>query len=173
MTHISSTSDRIRLMSSDDLQQVLAWRNHPDIRRYMYTQHEIKLGEHQRWYEQASHDTYKHLLIFEADETPMGFVQFSQLNGSPIVDWGFYAAPDAHKGMGRRLGWAALRYAFQHLKLHKICGQALAYNEPSISFHRALGFQQEGRLRDQHFDGQNYHDVLCFGLLSSEWQPDH
>ena len=173
MTDIPATPDRIRLMSPDDLRQVLSWRNHPNIRRYMYSQHEIKLAEHQRWFEKSTQDPHKNLLIFEAEDNPMGFVQLSQLDGSPIVDWGFYTAPDARKGMGRRLGRAALRYAFQHLELHKICGQALAYNEPSISLHRALGFQQEGWLREQRFDGQYYHDVLCFGLLSSEWQPDH
>lgn len=160
-------------MTANDLQQVLDWRNHPNIRNYMYTRHEIDAAEHQCWFEQASKDPHKHLLIFESKEIPMGFIQFSQLNGGPIVDWGFYAEPDAPKGTGRRLGWSALRYAFNHLRLHKICGQALANNEPSISFHLALGFQQEGRLRDQRFDGQYFHDVLCFGLLSSEWQPDH
>jgi len=32
-----------------------------------------------------------------------------------------------------------------------------------------LGFQREGVLRQQHFDGQQYHDVVCFGLLANEW----
>lgn len=41
----------IRPMVYADLERVLAWRNHPDVRRYMYTQHEITLDEHQRWYE--------------------------------------------------------------------------------------------------------------------------
>lgn len=172
MTLAASIRDHIRLMTADDLHLILAWRNHPDIRRYMYTQHEIPLVEHQRWFEQASQNPSKHLLIYTAEENPMGFIQLSLLSNSPNADWGFYAAPDAPKGTGRRLGRAALSYAFEHLGLHKICGQALAYNEPSIRFHRALGFQQEGLLRDQHYDGQTYHDVLCFGLLTSELQPD-
>lgn len=172
MTLAASIRDHIRLMTADDLHLVLAWRNHPDIRRYMYTHHEIPLVVHQRWFEQASQNPSKHLLIYTVEENPMGFIQLSLLSDSPIADWGFYAAPDAPKGTGRRLGRAALSYAFQHLGLHKICGQALAFNEPSIRFHRALGFQQEGLLRDQHYDGQTYHDVLCFGLLTSELQPD-
>jgi len=166
-----TTDDRVRLMISDDLHQVLSWRNHPDVRRCMYTQHEITMEEHRHWFEQASQDQRKHLLVFEADATPLGFIQFSQLGGSAIADWGFYAAPEAPKGYGRRLGRAALDYAFGQLNLHKVCGQALAFNERSIHFHRALGFQQEGRLREQHFDGQQYHDVLCFGLLQPEWRP--
>lgn len=172
MSRASPIQDNIRLMTSDDLQLVLSWRNHSSVRRYMFTQHEITLDEHQRWFAQASRNPGKHLLIYVAEESPVGFVQLSQSGGTPIADWGFYAAPDAPKGTGRNLGRAALGYAFEHLGLHKICGQALAYNEPSIRLHCALGFQQEGLLRDQHYDGQIYHDVLCFGLLISRWQPN-
>lgn len=157
-------------MASEDLALVLSWRNHPKIRRYMFTQHEITLAEHQRWFEQASKNACKQLLIFEVEAIPQGFVQLTQLENNPIADWGFYAAPEAPKGTGRRMGQAALRYAFEHLALHKLCGQALAFNEPSIRFHRALGFQQEGLLRDQHYDGKRFHDVFCFGLLISEWR---
>ncbi len=170
MTHNPIIPDRMRPMTSDDLALVLSWRNHPDIRRYMYTQHEIALTEHQHWFERASENPHKHLLIFEGGSGPQGFVQLTQLSGGPVAEWGFYAAPDAPKGTGRRMGHAALRYAFEQVGLHKLCGQALAFNEPSIRFHRALEFQQEGLLRDQHYDGQYFHDVLCFGLLRSEWR---
>lgn len=154
-----------------DLERVLAWRNHPDVRRYMYTQREITPDEHRRWFERAFADPKKHLLVFEMNHEPLGFVKFSEAGDAGVADWGFYAAPDAPKGSGRQLGHAALDHAFSQLKLHKICGQALAYNERSIQFHQSLGFQQEGILRDQHFDGERYHHVICFGLLCDEWPP--
>lgn len=56
----------VRPMLESELVQVLAWRNHVDIRRYMYTQHEIKLAEHSDWYRQASNDSERHLLVFES-----------------------------------------------------------------------------------------------------------
>lgn len=163
-------SSQIRLMVHADLERVLAWRNHPDVRCFMYTQHEITLDEHQRWFESALLDPKKHLLIYEYNHQPLGFVSFSEAGKSGIVDWGFYVAPEAPKGIGRQLGRTALNHAFTQLKFHKVCGQALAYNERSIHFHQSLGFQQEGILRDQHFDGERYHNVICFGLLSNEWQ---
>jgi UDP-4-amino-4,6-dideoxy-N-acetyl-beta-L-altrosamine N-acetyltransferase len=138
----------------------------------MYTQHEITLVEHQRWFERTLLDPKKHLLVFEVNHQPLGFVNFNQTGNGLIADWGFYAAPDAPKGSGRQLGRAALSHAFSEFKLHKVNGQALAYNERSIQFHQSLGFQQEGILRDQHFDGERYHHVICFGLLGHEWQPN-
>jgi UDP-4-amino-4,6-dideoxy-N-acetyl-beta-L-altrosamine N-acetyltransferase len=158
-------------MADADVERVLAWRNHLEVRRYMYTQHEITLDEHQRWFERTRQDPRKHLLIFEADNQALGFVSFSELGSGGIADWGCYVAPDAPKGCGRELGRAALDHAFNDIKLHKVCAQALAYNERSIHFNQSLGFQQEGTLRDQYFGGERYHHVICFGLLSHEWQP--
>ena len=172
MLEASSLPSQIRPMVHADLELVLTWRNHPDVRRYMYTQHEITLDEHQRWFERNLPDAKKHLLVFEVNQQPLGFVNFNEAGNGGIADWGFYAAPDAPKGSGRKLCRAALNYAFTQLQLHKVSGQALAYNERSIQFHQTLGFKQEGTLRDQHFDGDRYHDVICFGLLCHEWQPN-
>lgn len=158
-------------MANDDLARVLAWRNAPQVRRYMYTQHEITLDEHQRWFEAALMDPRKHLLIFELDHLPLGFVNFTEIADGGIADWGFYASPAAPKGSGGKLGKAALSHAFTNIKLHKVCGKALGHNQRSIRLHQSLGFRQEGALADQHFDGERYHDVICFGLISHEWQP--
>lgn len=165
-----SASSLVRPMKHADLERVLAWRNHPEVRRYMYAQHIIAPEEHQCWFEKTLHNPRKHLLIFESGGQSLGFIHFSELATGRVADWGFYAAPDAPKGCGRQLGRAALSHAFADLKLHKVCGQALAFNERSIRFHQSLGFQQEGALRDQHFDGEHYHHIICFGLLSHEWQ---
>lgn len=155
-------------MTHADLEQVLSWRNHDNVRRYMYTQHEISLEEHTRWFERATLDPSRHLLVFEVDATPIGFINFHEIAPGGVADWGFYAAPDAPQGTGRQLGAAALRYAFDEAGLHKVCGQAIAFNERSIKFHLNQGFHQEGILREQHFDGQCYHDVVCFGLLACD-----
>ncbi|VVM43127.1 MULTISPECIES: UDP-4-amino-4,6-dideoxy-N-acetyl-beta-L-altrosamine N-acetyltransferase [Pseudomonas] len=159
-------------MTREDLERVLDWRNHVEVRRFMYTQHEISLTEHTRWFERASLDASRHLLMFESDAVPLGFINIHQIASGGIADWGFYTAPDAPRGTGRQLGEAALQYAFTQAGLHKICGQAIAYNERSIRFHVNLGFQQEGILREQHFDGQRYHDVVCFGLLATDRQTN-
>jgi len=135
----------------------------------MFSQHEISEAEHRRWYEDSADNPDKHLTIFEVDEKAIGFVQFTLLVGKAAADWGFYLAPETPNGTGKRLGKTALSFAFTVLDLHKVCGQALTYNAASILFHQRLGFQQEGCLREQYFDGKAFHDVLHFGLLKSEW----
>lgn len=159
----------LRKMVEDDLSFVLQWRNHPDVRRYMYTQHEITPEEHAQWFSRICHDDTQGSFIFVIDDALLGYVNFKRIAASAVADWGFYLAPDAPKGTGIQLGTAALSYAFQQMKLHKVCGQALGYNEKSKGFHLRLGFKREGVLRLHHFDGKDYHDVECFGLLANEW----
>lgn len=160
----------LRPMTETDLEQVLSWRNHPEVRRYMYTTHEIGIEEHRKWFSGIKHDPAVDPLIYENHGLARGFVNITRTRCPEVADWGFYMAPDAPKGTGRSLGNQALTYVFRELGLHKLCGQALGFNERSISFHRALGFSEEGRLRDQHFDGHEFHDVFCFGLLKQEWK---
>lgn len=160
-------------MTEIDLETVLAWRNHVDVRRFMYTQHVINMGEHATWFERASIDPKRHLLIYQVGDKPLGFINIHEIAAGGIADWGFYVAPDAPRGTGSALGHAVLQHAFQTLGLHKLCGKAIAFNERSIRFHLKLGFLKEGILKQQHFDGKAYHDVWCFGLLADAWQGNH
>ena len=159
----------VRPMCSDDLERVLAWRNHPEVRSYMYTHHRIAMEEHIRWFRNSEQNESHHPMIFELDGVPLGFVNLTESVKGHIADWGFYLAPEVPRGTGPLLGKAALDYAFDQLGLHKICGQALDFNVRSIRFHLAMGFQLEGTLRDQYFDDPHYHPIIHFGLLQSEW----
>ena len=167
------TQGAIRRMAPDDLETVLAWRNDANVRRYMFTQHEISPSEHRQWFERASNDPKRHLLIYECVGIPLGFVSIDEVALGGIADWGFYMAPDAAKGAGRALGIAALCYAFDTIDLHKLCGRVLAFNERSIQFHLKLGFCKEGVLQQHFYDGWKHHDVWCFGLLAKTWHAKY
>lgn len=169
MADTSILSGFLRPMTIGDLASVLAMRNHAAIRRYMLTQYIISVEEHSKWFERTQQNPGIELLVFELNAKCCGFVQLKETTYEGVVDWGFYAAPDAPKGTGRNLGLSAIDYAFNRTNLHKICGQALHWNRPSIQFHESLGFAQEGVLRRHHFDGASYHDLICFGLHKDDW----
>ena len=172
MTETRAAQRRIRRLEHEDLESILAWRNHESVRRYMFTRHEIGMDEHLGWFERVSRDPRYHLLVFEEDACPLGFASLYLTATRTVAEWGFYVAPGSPKGTGFQLGSHVLAHAFEALGLHKVCGQVLQSNLPSIKFHQRLRFQQEGILRDQHFDGQTHHDIVCFGLLNDEWQAN-
>jgi UDP-4-amino-4,6-dideoxy-N-acetyl-beta-L-altrosamine N-acetyltransferase len=159
-----------RPIESGDLPTLFRWRNHDSIRSMMLQQHEISWEEHTAWFERVHLDSTRAALMIEEGPIALGYVYLNHATAHTPADWGFYTAPHSPKGTGRKLGVAGLNYAFYKLKVHKVCGQVLAYNQVSVCFHTALGFQQEGVLRSHHKIGTVYHDLICFGLLKSEWQ---
>jgi UDP-4-amino-4,6-dideoxy-N-acetyl-beta-L-altrosamine N-acetyltransferase len=157
----------LREMAVEDLEMVRAWRNHPDIKKFMFAQKEVLPEEHLAWFERARKSEVKNMLIYMENASPFGFIQFTAIrNQNTIVDWGFYVAPNANKGTGTKMTKLGLDYAFNQLKAHKVFAEVLEYNVPSIRLHQKLGFSQEGVLRDHYFDGKKYHAVLCFGLVN-------
>ncbi len=158
-----------RRMREYDLEFVLAWRNHPDIRRFMLSQHEITIAEHRTWFDLASRDETRALLVIEEHGQPRGCVIFSGVQKNSTADWSFYSAPGNPAGSGKLICSTALGFAFSELELHKVAGQVLGFNWASICVHQRLGFTQEGKLREHSLINGTYHDLLCFGVLSSEW----
>lgn len=157
----------VRAVQRGDLEMILEWRNHPDIRPYMRQQHRISLPEHQAWFSRVSQDLQHHLLIVEENNLPLGFVQFTEVDENGTAEWGFYKSPAAPKGSGSRLCNAALNYAFNDLKLKKIVGKVLRSNARSAAFHLKLGFVGKGAGKNDKTDPEL--DLLQFTLLASDW----
>lgn len=161
----------LRPLAESDLDMLLAWRNHPQVRMSMFQPQEIAPDAHRQWFARASVDPQRHLYVFEDGGRPCGYMAFTIGAHDRVADWGFYAAPLAPRGTGSAMGRCALDLAFGTLGLHKVCGQALASNPRSVAFHRRLGFAHEGTLREHHWIGGAFIDVLQFGLLAREWRP--
>ncbi|MBU3576936.1 UDP-4-amino-4,6-dideoxy-N-acetyl-beta-L-altrosamine N-acetyltransferase [Polynucleobacter sp. UK-Kesae-W10] len=156
-------------MNDADLDMVLSWRNHIEVRSFMYTQHEISREEHLQWYKRVIMDSSKHLLIYEEDGIPLGFVNFSAAPNKQESLWGFYVKPGCSKGLGRRMGLSALRYGFDVAMFHKIIGRSLVENQKSIRFHLSLGFKSDGVMQER---GSNElpMNIHQFSLLCDDWK---
>jgi UDP-4-amino-4,6-dideoxy-N-acetyl-beta-L-altrosamine N-acetyltransferase len=158
----------IRAMTATDLDCVRGWRNHPAVRPWMFSRHEITESEHAAWFNRASVGPDRWLFIYEVAERPLGFMNLRADATTRNAEWGFYTAPNAPRGTGSEMARAVIALAFAELGIHKIVGQVLDFNQRSIVFHTKLGFTLEDTLRQHHFDGATYHDVHCFGLLATD-----
>jgi UDP-4-amino-4,6-dideoxy-N-acetyl-beta-L-altrosamine N-acetyltransferase len=156
-------------MRESDLKVVLRWRDHPDVRKYMLSQHKISMAEHLAWFERSAKDGTRALLVVEEDGLMMGCVVFSNVTCAGTADWSFYVDPDSVAGTGRKVCATALDFAFSELQIHKVAGHVLDFNEASIRTHLRLGFRKEGVLREHHLIDVKYLDLIVFGLLSFEW----
>jgi len=158
----------LRSLHEDDLPTLLAWRNNPEVRRYMLTQHEISPREHRDWFQKVNEDHDQCLLILEKQNLAMGYVQFSGIR-SEFTEWGFYVAPGSPKGSGSKLAKAALTHAFGRLGLNKVRGKAMSFNVASIKLHRRFGFLQESVQEEVTLDDGRTECLLCFVLDRQSW----
>jgi UDP-4-amino-4,6-dideoxy-N-acetyl-beta-L-altrosamine N-acetyltransferase len=158
-------------LSENDLALVLPWRNAPEVRRNMYTHHEISPDEHRAWFERMRQDPSARWYLYrDTAGEPQGVVYFTAIDPmQKTAFWGFYAKPEASPGTGTRMEYEALDLAFGELALRKLNCEVLASNPVVVNLHRKVGFTQEGVFRAQHFDGTAQIDIIRLGLLANEW----
>lgn len=176
---------QVRQATQADTQMIWQWRNHIDVRRWMFGQDEIALADHEKWYGKQLDHANMHLLIFEVAGEPMGFVNVTQItvdkyqtltasktkSNEKTASWGFYLSPNSAKGqgLGFALGVLAIAQIFNTTDIGKITAQVLAYNTASLALHRKLGFSETGVLK-QHFGvGEKVYDVVEFELKSQDF----
>ena len=73
------------------------------------------------------------------------------------------------KGYGTEVTHLLLRESFEQLNLHKAGWWTFAENKASLALAKKFGFKEEGRLRDQNFFNNQFHDSIILGLLKSEY----
>jgi RimJ/RimL family protein N-acetyltransferase len=74
-----------------------------------------------------------------------------------------------HLGYATEAARAILGFGFETLDLHRVWSYHVAENERSAAVLRRLGFQQEGRLRENDWQRGDWHDTVVYGLLAAEW----
>lgn len=161
----------LRAIEEGDLRDILSWRNAPEVRKNMYTHHEISWVEHNAWFKSLKNNHRSLWYLFE-DEShrPQGVIYINDYDPQQgNAFWGFYSSPNAPIGTGICMEYIALNHIFSTLKLHKLNCEVLATNKKVINLHKKVGFTVEGIFRDYHFNGNEYVDVVRLGITCSEW----
>lgn len=157
----AATATRLRAAIDADAAQVLAWRNHPAVRRVMFTDHTIGADEHRRWWQHVMASADHRILIVEHDERGCGVVTFSRTEPAASLatgeawSWGFYLDPDAFApGADALRAWsgmesASLRYAADQLRAQRIDCEVFAFNAAVLALHKRHGFVERERYQRQ------------------------
>jgi len=76
-------------------------------------------------------------------------------------------------GYGRDAIRVLLDYAFRLANLRRIWLETHAENERAIRAYRAVGFAEEGRLREHRWLDGRYVDMVIMGILRTEFDDRH
>ncbi|MFI4935462.1 MAG: UDP-4-amino-4,6-dideoxy-N-acetyl-beta-L-altrosamine N-acetyltransferase [Caulobacterales bacterium] len=163
----------LRPVEDADRDRILAWRNSPDVRPYMYTDHVIPAEEHARWFAGIDGDDTRRYWIIELSGKPVGLANLYDLDRrNQRCAWAYYLADPATRGLG--LGsfveYWVLEYVFEGLKFAKLWCEVIASNEAVWRLHETFGFTLEATFRGHILKAGERQDVLGLGILAADWR---
>ena len=158
-----------------DLDQLLAWRNQPQFRRYFREHRELNRDQQTNWFENTVlRDPSVRMFAIRdlKDDNLLGacglcYIDWSNRNSDFSIYIGHddlyiddVYAPDAARVL--------LQYGFHELNLHRAWAEVYAFDKRKIRFFELLGFTLDGRHRETHWSENAWHDSLFYGLLAGE-----
>lgn len=85
-----------------------------------------------------------------------------------------FIAPEYQgKGHGKQALLMLMKFAFKKMNLYRLEAEVIDYNDRARSLFEQVGFVLEGRLRDAKYNNGNYHDILRYGMLISEYDEKY
>jgi RimJ/RimL family protein N-acetyltransferase len=75
-----------------------------------------------------------------------------------------------NQGHGAEATRLMVQYAFDTLNLHRVGLNVHEFNARGLRVYEKVGFQPEGRLRQDQFREGRYWDTIVMGILRDEWR---
>jgi len=120
-------------LSLKEKKEVLNWRNHPEIRKWMLNQEEISLKNHLKFIDNLNENR----IYLKIDD--LGIINFKIFKN--YVELGIHKNPDKEK-VGNKLLKTAIDYAFNELKTKKIILYVFENNIKAINLYKKFGFKE-------------------------------
>lgn len=163
----------LRPITKEDTENVVRWRNLPEVvNNFIYRKH-ISAQEHMNWLENKvfTGGVHQFVICDRNDNTMLGSVylqNFDEENNR--AEWGIFLNTEkSHgKGVGTEAGSLILQYAFEQLGMHKVMSKVLASNEISIRMNERIGYRQEAYLREELLINGKYEDLILFGAIKGD-----
>jgi len=158
-------------MNSADRKMVRSWRNHAEIRKWMYTDHEITDAEHESFIVRLKDDERNYYWLVKDDNgIGLGVISLNKVDRQNSNAYlGIYTAPVEFAPVtGSRLISGIKHLAFRVLKLHTLKLEVIDENARAKKFYLKAGFQEEGLLREFVRKDNHWLNVKILGLINSE-----
>ena len=167
----------LRAIEKEDLPDLLAWRNEPELRKYFREYRELNFQQQMDWFQHKVNNDIgtRMFAIVGAQKELLGAA------GLCYIDWinrtadfsiyigkgGLYIdevlAPDVAKVL--------IKYAFEELGLNRLWSEIYSFDRAKVNFFNYLGFQLDGTHRQTHWADSKWHDSFYFSLLATDIQP--
>lgn len=160
----------LRLMSYNDTEKIVAWRNSDSVRKRFIYQGLFTKESHENWIKTMV-ETGKvvQMIICEIDtDRAVGSVYVRDIDRTHHkAEYGIFIGEKDARGRGYGTAAAKLmtRYCFEELDLHRLFLRVYAENERAIRSYEKAGFVKEAHLRDDVYIDGEYRDIVLMGIL--------
>ncbi len=161
----------LRLMTDDDTDLIVKWRNNDRVRNNFIYQKPFTRQGHENWIRtMIETGSAVQFIICENDtDKPVGSVYFRDINEEHHrAEYGIFIGDDAAtgKGIGTEAAKLAVTYGFKVMKLHKITLRAFADNEGALKSYQNAGFVREALLKEEVCIQGSYRDIVLMGIIN-------
>ncbi|MCA0988425.1 GNAT family N-acetyltransferase [Guptibacillus algicola] len=128
----------------------------------------------QSWFDRISIDQSRIDLVVCLQKTDqiigdIAMLDIDHHNKKSVVRISIFEKEYWGKGYGTESMSLLVKYGFDVLNLNRIGLDVFSFNERAIKSYKKLGFQEEGRIReDLYYDGE-YHDSIVMGILKRDF----
>ena len=174
---------RLRPVEKDDLPRFVKWLADPETRTYVSLYLPLSQAQEEHWYERnlTAGDLQAWAIDAQPDDGGAGHWVHIGSCGLHSIDQRSRAgelgiiigAPEYRgQGYGADAVQTLVAFGFYTLNLNRVYLRVFADNARAIRCYEKVGFQLEGRLRQDNYNNGAYRDTLLMGLLRSDWdQP--
>ena len=144
--------------------KVLEWRNHPEIKQWMYTQEDISLENHLQFIESLKDTNDKLYFLVKKDNDYLGVVDFYNIDyEKQVCEFGLYANPNSKvPGVGRLLEKVCIDFVFDTLRLKKLKLEVFSNNLQVRNLHKKFNFKEIDKKT------VNQTEVICMELINED-----
>ena len=161
----------LRLMTAQDTENIVKWRNSDAVRRNFIYQELFTVQGHEAWIENMVNTgkVVQFIICDLKDDRPLGSVYIRDIDRKHNkAEYGIFIGEASARGRG--VGTAAARlmltYCFEEEKLHRVYLRAFSHNEQAIRSYEKAGFEKEALLKDDVCIDGVYYDIVLMAEIN-------
>ncbi len=164
-------------ISMDDVERYTEWVNDMEIGQFMlFTSSVIDMDKEKKALQSLMERDVVFAIIEKDTNKVIGNCGLHGINDvHRYATFGIFIGEKTfwNQGIGSEATTLLLDYAFNILNLHSVNMDVFSYNKRAIRCYEKVGFKYAGKRRDFMFMAGEYHDVLMYDILASEFKSPY
>ena len=173
MNHRCIEGERVLLrpISENDTENVLKWKNSPEVMQNFINMNLLTESAHMQWMEEQVNKgkVLQYIIHVKEEDKDIGSVYLRDIDRSNrVAEFGIFIGemPEKSKGYGSESVQLLTEYGLGEYGLHKLFLRVFDYNASAIRCYLKAGYSIEGISKDAVFKGGTYRNLIFMSKIS-------